>query len=187
MSLVSPPRTLSDGYACVELFIRHPRCAQKFTGSVMLSFGKDTDWRSRRSTLKRFLTAIGTRACTSSRYRVSHDHQLVGSYLITKRRGHCRWKPSLVVRITILRNHNKTLPNYYMGGHPAGPPKWMGSDGGDSERPISILRASWWPELPLYCPCVGREDSQGVRLGRNEEGPNDQPHMWPFELQPFQM
>ncbi len=51
----------------------------------------------------------------------------------------------------------------------------------------SILRISRWPDVPLYCPCAEREARRGVRLGRGEEGSNDQPHMWSLKLQRFHM
>ena len=57
---------------------------------------------ARRSAFKNSSTIIGPLVNTRSLYRASCDLQVVRSYLIEKCRGHCRWKGSLPLIITVL-------------------------------------------------------------------------------------
>src|SRR5882757_104754 len=57
---------------------------------------------SRKSASRRSSMNTGPPKSTSLHYWVGHHSQPVRSYLIEKRRGHCRWKISLQFRITFL-------------------------------------------------------------------------------------
>ena len=109
VSIVSPLRTPSESCSCAEVFLRHPRSAQRSACRVVNSFGLKTDRRAALSTFKRFSMIIGAPMSTNSRYRVGHDHPVARLYLIAKRRGYYsrRKAPpvSLVSRFTIFCEH----------------------------------------------------------------------------------
>ena len=132
MFIPSPLRTLSNSCSCVEVFLRHPRCAQRSTCGVVNSLGRKTDRRAALSTFTRFSMIIGAPIRTNSRYRVGHDHPLARLYLIVKCRGYYSRRKaspvSLVSSITILRkcycsSHcnctSKSATNCHKGGIPA--------------------------------------------------------------------
>jgi hypothetical protein len=112
MSLLSPPRTFNNGYVFVEVFLRHPGYTRKSKRGAAIHFGRKTDWGSGLLTFKSSSMITGAPTNTNSRYRVSHAHELVRSYLMAKRRGHYhRWKESpapLGSRISILCKHYRS-------------------------------------------------------------------------------
>jgi hypothetical protein len=109
MSLFPPLRTLTEGCACVEIFLRYPRCARRSKQRPAIYFGRSTHRQAQRSTLMSFSGIIGAPTRTSLRYRVSRNCLQVRPYLMETRRGHRHCKVSLASRITILCKCGRTF------------------------------------------------------------------------------
>lgn len=103
MSLVSTLLYLTESSVCVETFLRHPRCAWRSKGSLVICFGRRTDRRTKLLTFKGFSMSTGASTSMNSLYRVSRDDRPVRSCLTEKGRASYHWKGSCISGITILR------------------------------------------------------------------------------------